>query len=199
VRSPLVVMIVLLLAPGAGVDGPVRTLELPGGVAIRARLLDFVDSAREPPGKAFRATVVDAVFVEGRMVIRKGAGLLVHLTAAADSGQTLDLVGVNLGRGEWASVQALSPAAVLSETGLVIDARTNADRGAPLEPIVLQGTRVFVPSLTVVKFTLRTPVRLVVASPRQRVAASSWVSPFSSGGVELVAWLHSMASLGSTA
>ncbi len=87
---------------------PVRKLDLPANAKIRVKLLDFIDSLHEPPGKAFRATVMDPVVSGGTTVIRKSARLLVQLIPDGEGGQSLDLVGVNLGVDEWASFQSMS-------------------------------------------------------------------------------------------
>ncbi len=144
---------------------PVRKLDLPGGAKIRVKLLDFIDTINEPPGKTFRATVLEPVVAGGTTVVRKGAGLIVHLIPAGDGGQTLDLVGVNLGVNEWAGFQGMSLEVVLSVIGDAIDARQKEENEPLPEPILLQGPRVYIPSFTTVTFTLRTPVRLVIAPP----------------------------------
>ena len=144
---------------------PVRKLDLPGGAKIRVKLLDFIDSTHEPPGKTFRATVLQPVVAGGTTVIRKGAGFIVRLIPDGDGGQTLDLAGVNVGVKEWASFQGLSLKAMLSVIGDATDARQEAGNEPLLEPILLQGQRVFIPSLTAVTFTMKTPVRLVIAPP----------------------------------
>lgn len=144
---------------------PVRKLDLPGGAKIRVKLLDFIDTIHEPPGKTFRTTVLEPVVAGGTTVIRKGAGLIVHLIPSGDGGQTLDLVGVNVGVNEWASFQGTSVEAVLSVIGDATDARQKAGHEPLLEPILLQGPRVYIPSLTAVTFTLKTLVRLVIAPP----------------------------------
>ena len=143
-----------------------RNLELPSGIKIRARLLDFVDSAREPPGQSFRATVIDPVVSDGRSVIRKGAGLLIKLIPTADGGQTLDLTGVNLDVNEWANFHAQPPGIVRWVVGEVTDERKKAANEDPA-PIVLRAKRVYVPSRTTVTFTLKTAVWLALRSPMQ--------------------------------
>ena len=147
------------------IPAPVRKLDLTSGVKIRAKLLDFIDSQHEPPGKTFRATVLEPVVVGGTTVIRKGGGLMIHLIPASDGGQTLDLVGVNLGADEWASFRSVSAETPLSDLRDVTDGRQKAGNAELLEPILTHGQRVYIPSLTAMTFTLKTPVVLVIAPP----------------------------------
>ena len=144
---------------------PVRKLELSAATQIRLKLLDYIDTVNEPPGKAFRAQVVEPVSVEGSTIIGKNAAFLIHLVSLSEDAQTLDVVGVNLGGGEWASFRPLSPVAVMSSIGAITDVRKQNENEPPLEPIVVRGKRVFAPSLTVLTFTLKTPVRLAIAPP----------------------------------
>ncbi len=137
-----------------------RGLELPSGTKIRIKLLDFIDTAREPPGQAFRATVLDPVVVEESTIIRKGAGLLLHLISIGEGNQTLDLVGVNVGGDKWANFQSLNGEAILAVPEDVPGAAKIKD--PKVQSIMIRGPLLYVPSLTALTFALKTPVRLVV-------------------------------------
>jgi len=145
------------------VPPPKGDLEFSSGVGIRARLLDFVDSNREPLGQSFRATVLAPVAIAGNTVIPKGAGLLIKLISTDDGWQALDLTDIKLGPNAWAEFRARSTAQALWTVGVVSDERkvaVNEDR----EPIIVRGRRVYVPSRTVLTFALMTPMRIALKS-----------------------------------
>jgi hypothetical protein len=141
--------------------GPARILDLPRKTRMVAKLLDFVDTAHEPRGQTFRAVLLEPVVISGQTVLAKGAMLLIRLVPSGFTGQTLDIDGVQLTRDEWArfrGVGLVSP--LLTQLGEVQDPRAAKDVAEPLRP---QGERVYLPSRSILTFTLDVPVALDVA------------------------------------
>ena len=132
---------------------------MPRGVQVAARLLDFIDTAHEPRGQSFRAVATAAVVVEGDTVIPKGAALILHLVPAGGASQTLDLVGAQLGRDQWAAFTASSAVAALA-TFEARDTRAPKPNQEPLQP---RGDRVYLPAGVLLNFTLQAKVLLALA------------------------------------
>jgi len=79
-------------------------LVVPAGTALRARIDTALDTRQNQAGDKFTATLEDAVMVDGKTAIPKGAILVGHVTESAASGRikgraeigvTLDSVEVN--------------------------------------------------------------------------------------------------------
>ena len=81
-------------------------LELPAGFSITLRTVDHIDSQREPAGQVFRAVLESSIEVDGRILVSAGASMILKLVQAGDSasGQTLDLVAIQLGK-RWARIE----------------------------------------------------------------------------------------------
>lgn len=83
---------------------PARTvtgLEVPEGTPLVLRMIDDIDSTRDTVGQTFRASIDEAVTVDERTVIPRGADVLVKLVEDKQSGRlsgktelTLDVVSV---------------------------------------------------------------------------------------------------------
>src|SRR5260370_14329121 len=126
-------------------------LELPAGFTITLRTVDHIDSQREPAGQVFRAVLETSIEVDGRILVSSGASMIIKLVPAGDSasGQTLDLVGIQLGK-RWARI---APAPVkgvslmATASGL---AAVSCARGAfpdfSLNCILVRGERILAPS-----------------------------------------------------
>lgn len=138
-------------------------LELPAGFNITLRTVDRIDSQREPAGQVFRAVLDASIEVEGRILVSSGASMIIKLVPAGDSnsGQTLDLVGIQLGK-RWARIapakdvplMATAPAmAAVSVAGAALpDFRFNG--------ILLRGERILAPANTKLTFVLKKAAEL---------------------------------------
>jgi hypothetical protein len=135
-------------------------LELPAGFTITLRTVDHIDSQREPAGQVFRAVLEKSIEVDGRILVSGGASMIIKLAPAGDStsGQTLELVGIQLGK-RWARIapapakgapiMATAPAlAVVSVAGATLpDFRLNG--------VLLRGERILAPPNTRLTFLLK--------------------------------------------
>jgi hypothetical protein len=77
--------------------------ELPAGTSLVVRLIDDVDSERDAVGQTFRASIDEAVVLDGRTVIPRGADVVAKLVADRQAGRltgrtelTLDLQSVTV-------------------------------------------------------------------------------------------------------
>lgn len=77
--------------------------ELPSGTQIVVRMIDDVDSERDSVGKTFRASIDEPVYVNGQVVIPRGADVVAKLVDDKQSGKfegrtvlTLDLMQVQV-------------------------------------------------------------------------------------------------------
>ncbi len=78
-------------------------VELPTGTPITVRMIDAVDSERNRVGQTFRANLDEAIMIDGRNVIERGADVIIKLVDSKDSGTftgnsqlTLNLVSVSV-------------------------------------------------------------------------------------------------------
>jgi uncharacterized membrane protein (UPF0127 family) len=79
------------------------SIELPAGTTLTVRMIDSVDSERDSLGQTFRASLDEAVIVNGDALIPRGNDVLLKLTDQKQSGKiegktslTLDMVWVNV-------------------------------------------------------------------------------------------------------
>ncbi len=165
-----------LLLPGSrkalAVAAPVqpRVLELPRGTRIRTRLLDFVNTAHEPPGQAFRTSAVESVMIAGQKVIAKGALLLIHLVPSGIAGQSLDPFGLQTGDDEWASLRAALAIPTAPLLSFLEAAPADPPAQSVGEPLSTSGMRVYLPSNSILTFTLLVPVAIDL----QKKGRSTW-------------------------
>lgn len=140
-------------------------LELPAGFSITLRTVDHIDSLREPAGQVFRAVLETSIEVDGRILVSSGASMIIKLVPAGDSasGQTLDLVGIQLGK-RWARI---APAPVkgvsLMATASGLAAVSVAGAALPdfsLNSILVRGERILAPSNTKLTFVLKKAAQL---------------------------------------
>ena len=54
-------------------------VELPAGMRIALRILDYIDSQREPIGQVFRARLEAAIEVDGRILVSRGSPIILGL------------------------------------------------------------------------------------------------------------------------
>jgi hypothetical protein len=159
-----------------------------GGAAVVVRMIEAVDSAKDPAGKQYRARVNKAVDVGNGVVIPTGAPALVTLANGA-SGWTTQLVSVTV-NGQPIAV-ASGPASVSSGLqGAATSAmnsvssvlggfghHANAPTGATA---VAMGQRVVLPPGITLTFTLSQPPALNAAAPAgQPLTASASPAPMS--------------------
>jgi hypothetical protein len=83
---------------------PRTAVEVPAGTAIVVRMIDDVDSERDSIGKTFRASLDEAVVLNGEAIIPRGADVTAKLIDDKESGKlsgrtelTLDLVTIQVG------------------------------------------------------------------------------------------------------
>ena len=79
----------------------VGSILLPAGTKLVIRMIDGVDSERNSVGQRFAASLDEPVVIDGQTVIPRGAGVIVKLVEAKESGKfegrtslTLDLMSV---------------------------------------------------------------------------------------------------------
>jgi hypothetical protein len=91
------------LPPPAPEAPPVVGIQIPAETPITVRMIDAVDSKHSHLGQTFRASVDEAVALNGQIVIPRGADALVKLIADQPSGKfegktilTLALVGITI-------------------------------------------------------------------------------------------------------
>lgn len=127
----------------------VKIPELPAGTAVEIRLLDFIDSSHEPPGQTFRGALDQVLTLDGRVIASTGARVVLRMTSVkSDLGQnvqTLELVAIETGK-DWSVLKADALPGIEQING------TDA---------VLKGIQVIAPSKTRVRFTFKSPVRLM--------------------------------------
>jgi hypothetical protein len=77
--------------------------EIPAGTALVIRMIDDVDSERDQVGQTFRASLDEAVALDGNVVVPRGADAVVKLVADKQSGRltgktelTLDIVSLTV-------------------------------------------------------------------------------------------------------
>jgi hypothetical protein len=83
-------------------DAPNRN-EVPAGAMLVVRLIDDIDSERHTIGQLFRASLDEPVLVDGRVMIERGADVMVKLIDDKQSGKltgrtelTLDVVSITV-------------------------------------------------------------------------------------------------------
>jgi hypothetical protein len=142
-------------------------VEFPLGTIIQARLLDYVDSSREPVGQAFRATVETPVTVDGRIVISGGVRMIVKLVqnygATGQRALTLDVAGVQLGK-EWAafgSEQSPGKAQPSSSPTTRVERYKTSLLDLDSNNVSTQGDKVLVPSGTRLNFVFTRSAQLL--------------------------------------
>src|SRR5258708_16158283 len=85
-------------------------VELPAGMRIALRILDYIDSQREPVGQVFRARLEAAIEVDGRILVSRGSPIILGLVEKGGTmtqpRTALDLVGVQLDK-RWARFEPL--------------------------------------------------------------------------------------------
>jgi len=136
-----------------------QKLEIPSGFRIKARMADYVDSLREPKGQVFLAALDAPITIDGRTLVQPGARLLlkmVEIDGGSGPIQTLDLIGIELRKSSWISIQPAGEPLAVAE----IDADA-ALTFTPLQPkAAVRGDRIVVPSNTRLVLTLKRAVRL---------------------------------------
>jgi hypothetical protein len=140
-------------------------LELPAGFSLTLRTVDHIDSQREPAGQVFRAVLESSIEVDGRILVSAGASMIMKLVPAGDSasGQTLDLVAIQLGK-RWARIEP-APAKGVSLMATASALATVSVAGATLpdfrvNSILLRGERILAPSNTKLTFVLKQAAEL---------------------------------------
>ena len=89
----LILLAVLLSGMAAGFagtsscPGPQKMFTIPAGTPILVRMLDTVDSSKNPPGSRFTATLETNLVVNGVVVVPKGNTLYVRLAQAKQAGR----------------------------------------------------------------------------------------------------------------
>lgn len=100
-----------LMRPSTTAAAPTRTagasrssIEIPAGATIVVSMIDDVDSERDTVGQTFRASVDEAVSVDGQVVVPRGSDVTLKLIEDRQSGRlsgrtelTLDLVTLAVG------------------------------------------------------------------------------------------------------
>jgi hypothetical protein len=78
-----------------------KRIEVPAGTALVVRMIDDVDSERDSAGQTFRASVDEAVVIDGQTLIPRGADVIAKLVEDKEAGKltgrsqlTLDLQSV---------------------------------------------------------------------------------------------------------
>jgi hypothetical protein len=72
---------------GSSCPGPQKMLTVPAGTPILVRMLDTVDSSKNPPGSRFTATLETNLVVNGAVVVPKGNTIYGRLTQAKQAGR----------------------------------------------------------------------------------------------------------------
>jgi hypothetical protein len=140
-------------------------LELPAGLSMTVRMLDYIDSQREPAGQVFRAKLETTLKVDGRVIVSSGAQMIVRMVhiGGVNTRQTLDLVGIQLGK-RWARIEPLRDTGrSLISTPPTIAAVSVPEASSPdfpLDNILLRDDRIVAPSNTRLTFVLQQAVRL---------------------------------------
>src|SRR5207248_6337613 len=154
----------LVSQPAAGSE-----IALPTGTAVSVKLADAIDSARDPFGKQYAASVAAPVDTAGGATIAAGSratvvlihnnsGWITQLKALTVNGRKFDVAS---SAGTLAS-KASPPSGILQQIGM---ARTSA-------PVSDQ--RVLLPPATELRFLLirsATPARVAATTPRSRAPA----------------------------
>ena len=80
-----------------------RNMELAAGTPIVIRMIDDIDSSRDSVGQTFKASMDEAVIVNGETVVPRGADVVVKLIADKEAGRltgrtelTVDLVSLTV-------------------------------------------------------------------------------------------------------
>lgn len=133
-------------------SGRAGRLEVPAGTSLVVRMIDDVDSERDSVGQTFRASIDEAVVVNGDTVIPRGADVVAKLVADKDAGRltgrtelTLDLQTVTVNgrpvevaagevtqQGESRSRQTATRTGGGAALGAVIGAIAGGGRGAAI-------------------------------------------------------------------
>jgi hypothetical protein len=121
-------------------ESTARTDEIPAGTLLVVRMIDDVDSERDRVGQTFKASIDEAVEVNGSVLVPRGADVLVKLVDDKQSGKfsgrtelTLDIVSISVGGKEVdVSTQEVTTASE-SRTG---STARNVGGGAALGAII---------------------------------------------------------------
>lgn len=74
------------MAPAVADAGPAE-MQIPAGTQLVVRLIDAVDSNRDALGQRYRASLDQPVYVNGEMVIPRGADVIAQLVDSEQSGK----------------------------------------------------------------------------------------------------------------
>ena len=125
---------------------------------MEVRLLDYVDSSREPPGQTFRGALESAVTVDGRVIASAGARVILRLQRVpGELGldvQTLEIVAVQMEK-KWVPIQPVAKSIARSVSEAEVLEKANR------MDVVARGLQVVVPAKTRLKFTWKERVRFV--------------------------------------
>jgi hypothetical protein len=121
-------------------------VELPSGFSIRAQMTEHVDSLREPRGQVFLGRLEQPVTVDDRIVVPRGARLLVELIELGDATRSLNLIAIELRKSSWIRLdEKISPQPL---TAAKVDSKD------------LRGERILVPSGKDLEFVLNHAITL---------------------------------------
>jgi hypothetical protein len=139
-------------------------LELPAGLSITLRILDYIDSQREQTGQVFRAELESSIKVDGRVLVSSGAKAIVKLVPTGDptSDRTLDLVSFQVGT-RWARIEArpAEGASIMSTPPALTTASVSDDSpDFRLNKIVLRAERILAPTNTRLTFVFKVAAAL---------------------------------------
>ena len=102
---------IILVCVVAAAVGSAAPLTVPAGMTITVRMLDGVDSSVNYTGETFRATVEEALMVEGKTLIPKGAEAIGRLVSVERAGRfqgrpvlTMELTALNF-EGQSVAIQ----------------------------------------------------------------------------------------------
>ena len=100
------------------------TREIPSGTQIQVRMIDSVDSERDSVGAKFRASLQEAIMVDGKTIAPRGADVTTVLLDNKQSGKftgktelTLDLLTIRIGNHDVELVSSAVTRESSSQTG----------------------------------------------------------------------------------
>jgi len=142
------------------VAAPPANLELPAGLRLRLRLVDYVNTEHEPVGMTYRALFEEKLSLgKDFQITEKSRALLRLLPDGAGTGVTLEWFAVRLDE-VWFETRAVDDTQAAATTALihVEDRRPAANESKPL---VSRGPHLYIPPGSTLQFELKRRVRLV--------------------------------------